>query len=81
MNWSGCANKAERPLVLKRPLCTSAESNLTDRVLGEVEKKSCLLLWQTKGDTARSCLEKLCVPTLDDLVRSFIAMASLWLRW
>ena len=44
MNWSGCANKAERPLVLKRPLCTSAESNLGDRVLGEVEKNSVFAL-------------------------------------
>ena len=49
MNWSGCANKAERPLVLKRPLCTSAESNLTDRVLGEVEKKSCYCFGRQKG--------------------------------
>ena len=40
MNWSGCANIVERPLMLKRPRCTSAESNLRDRVLGEVEKKS-----------------------------------------
>ena len=49
MNWSGCANTAERPLMLKRPLCTSAESNLTDRVLGEVEKKSLYCFGRQKG--------------------------------
>ena len=34
-----------------RPLCTGAESNLGDRVLGAVEKHT-LLLCQAKGNTA-----------------------------
>ena len=32
------------------------------------------MLCQAKGDTAGSCLEKLCVPTQEDLLRSFIAI-------
>ena len=37
-----------------QPLCTGAESNLGDRVLGEVEKNSFIVLpgGNTKGDTA-----------------------------
>ena len=38
-----------------RSLCTSAQSNLGDRVLGEVERIA-LLLCQAKGDTMGLCL-------------------------
>ena len=41
-------------------LCTGAESNLGDRVLGEVEKESFIAL-PGKGGHAGFCLEKLCV--------------------
>ena len=60
-----------------QPLCTGAESNLRDRVLGEVEKKSFIAL-PGKGGTAGLCPEKLFVPTQEDLVRSFIAMVQGW---
>ena len=60
------------------PLCTGAELNLGDRVLGEVEKNSFIALLD-KGrhsGLAGSCPEKLCVPTWEDLVRSFIAVVQ-----
>ena len=39
-------------MLIAQPLCTSAELNLRDRVLGEVEKNS---LCQAKGDAAKLC--------------------------
>ena len=52
-------------MLIAQPLCTSADLNLRDRVLGEVEKNS---LCQAKGDAAQSTLQN-CVPsTLEDLM-------------
>ena len=42
-----------------QPLCTGAESNLRDRVLGEVEKKSFIVL-SSKGGHSRLMPSKLC---------------------
>ena len=56
------------------PLCTSAELNLGDRVLGEVEKNSFVAL-PGRGGYSRFLPLKLCVPTQDSLV-SFIAMVQ-----
>jgi len=54
---------------------TAAESNLGDRVLGEVEKNTGgLFLCQTKGDTAGSYLPKLYFPAWEDKMMNFIAM-------
>ena len=62
-------------MILKTwPLCTSVESNLRDRVLGEVEKNSFIALPGKGGHS--SYLSKLCVPTWEDLVRSFIAVVQ-----
>ena len=40
-----------------RPLCTGAELNLGDRVVGEVLERIALLLCQAKGGIAGSCLK------------------------
>ena len=60
-----------------QPLCTGAELHLGDRVLGEVEKKSFIAL---PGKGVHSGLRpqqdrasQNCVPTREDLMRSFIA--------
>lgn len=59
-------------LMLKtHPLCIGAESNLGDRILSEVGKNSFIVL-------PGSCPHKLCVPTQEGLVRSFIAMIQGW---
>ena len=55
-----------------QPLCTSAESNLRDGVLGKVEKNSFIAL-PGKGGHRGLMPSKLCVPIWEDLVRSFIA--------
>ena len=55
-----------------QPLCNNAESNLRDRVLGEVEKNSFIAL-PGKGGHSGLMPSKLCVPTWEGLVRSFIA--------
>ena len=60
-----------------RPLCTGTESNLRDRVLGEVEKKSFIVL-PSKGEHSGLMSQKLCVPTQEDSVRSFIAPVRGW---
>ena len=52
-----------------QPLCTSAELNLGDGVLGEVEKNGFIAL-PGKGGHSRLVPQKLCVPTQEDLVRS-----------
>ena len=44
------------------PLYTDSEINLEDRVLSEVEKKSCIAL-PDKGDHSRLMPSKLCFPT------------------
>lgn len=53
------------------------ESNLRDRVLGEVEKKSFIPL-PGKGEHSRLQPWKLCVPSWKDLERSFTAMVQGW---
>ena len=53
-----------------QPLCTSAELNLEDRVLGKIEKTT-LLLCQAKGDTMAFCLSKLCIPTVGGFNEEF----------
>ena len=58
-----------------QPLFTGAESNLGDRVLGEVEKNSFIAL-PGKGGHSGVMPSKLCVPTGEDLVRSFIAIVQ-----
>ena len=60
-----------------QPLCTGAELNLGDRVLGEVEKNSFIVL-PGKGGNSGLMPSKLCVPTQGDLVRNFIAMVQGW---
>ena len=60
-----------------RPLCTGTESNLRDRVLGEVEKKSFIVL-PSKGEHSGLMSQKPCVPTQEDSVRSFIAPVRGW---
>ena len=59
------------------PLCTSAELNLRDRVLGEVLiEKNSFIAFQAKGETAGLYPQKLCVPTWvgGNLMKSFITM-------
>ena len=58
-----------------RPLCTGAKSNIRDIVLGEVEKNSFTAL-PSKGGHSGLMTQKLCVPTQEDLVRSFIAVVQ-----
>ena len=58
-------------------LCTGAKLNLGDKVWVK-EKRIPLLLCQAKGDTEDSCPSKLCVPTREDLVRSFMAVVQGW---
>ena len=45
-----------------RPLCTSTELNLGDRVLGEAEKNS-FIAFTGKGGHSKLMPSKLCVPT------------------
>ena len=63
-------------------LCTSAELNLGDRVLGEVEKDSFLTL-PGKGALSKPMPSKPSVPTWETIVRSFTVIVqrgqvSLW---
>ena len=60
-------------------MCTGAESNLKDRVLGEVEKNSSIAL-PSKGGYCRLIPSKLCAPTQGVLLRSFIAAVGLLIR-
>lgn len=57
------------------PLCTGAESNLKDRVLGEVEEKIFITL-PGKGRHMNSNLKKPCVPTPEVLMKGFITMVQ-----
>ena len=56
-------------------LCTGAESNLEDRVLGEGEKNSFIAL-PGKGGHSEFMPSELCVPTQGDVVRSFTVMVQ-----
>ena len=63
-------------------LCTSAELNLGDRVLGKVEKNSFLTL-PGKGGLSKPMPSKPSVPTWETIVRSFTVIVqrgqvSLW---
>ena len=60
-------------------MCTGAESNLKDRVLGEVEKNSSIALPGTWG-YCRLMASKLCAPIQGDLLRSLIATVGLLMR-
>ena len=55
-------------------LCTSAESNLRDGVLGKVEKNKLIVL-PGKGGHSGRMPPKTVPSTQEDLVRSFTAMA------
>ena len=59
-------------------LCTGAESNLEERVLDEVEKNSFIVLPGKAGHSSLLPFKKLCDPTQESLVRSFIAMFQRW---
>ena len=56
-------------------LCTGAELNLGNRVLGEIKKNSFIAL-PGNGDPVGSCLQKLGVPMQQELMRSFITMVQ-----
>ena len=56
-------------------LCTSAELNLGDRVLGEVEKNSFLTL-PGKGGLSKPRPSKPTVPTWETIVRSFTVIVQ-----
>ena len=58
-----------------RPLGTSAELNLGDRVLGEVEKKSFVVL-PGKGRHGGLMPLKCYFPTWGSLMKNFIAMVQ-----
>ena len=59
------------------PLCTPVSNQISERVLGEVEKDSIIAL-PSKGDILGFCFEKLCVRTQDNLMRGFITMIQRW---
>ena len=59
------------------PLGTSAESNFRDRILVEVEKNSSISV-PGKGGHRNCYPQKLCVPTQEDMVRSFITIVQEW---
>ena len=58
-----------------QPLCSEAELNFKDRVLGDVEKNRFIALPGKRGHS-RLVAPKLCVPTWEGLVKSFIAMVQ-----
>lgn len=49
-------------------VCTGARSNLRDRVWGEVEKESVIALPGRGGAQRAPALEKLCIPSWEDLM-------------
>ena len=65
----------QRVMPKSQPLCTGAELNLRDRVLGEIEKNSFIAL-PGKGGCSVLLLSKRCVRIGEDLVRSFIVMVQ-----
>ena len=60
----------DRAMAETQPPCARAALKFGDRVLDEVEKNS-FIASPGRGDIAGSCPEKLCVPTREDVVRSF----------
>ena len=60
-----------------RPLGTSAESNFRDGILVEVEKNRFIALPDKEGHS-RLLPSRLCVPTQEDLVKSFIVIVQEW---
>ena len=57
------------------PLCTGAKLNLGDRVLGDVEKNSFIVL-PGKGGHSRLMPSKLCVPTQGGFGEEFYSSGS-----
>ena len=58
-------------LILKaQPLCTGAKSNLRDRILGEIEKNSCIALPAIAGH--RELLPQLCVSTWEEFYSTVV---------
>ena len=57
------------------PLCTTAKSNLGDRVLGEAEKKS-FIVFPGKGRQCGLMPLKCYVPTWGNLMKNCIAMVQ-----
>ena len=58
-----------------QPLCTVAESNLRDRVLGEVEKKSFIALPGKRGTQKTPASNALC-PNLERFGEEFYSNGS-----
>ena len=58
-----------------QPLGTRAESNFRDRTLVEVEKNSSVSL-PGKGGHRNCYSQKMCVPTQEDMVRSFMTVVQ-----
>ena len=56
---------------MPKTLCMGAKLNLGDRVWGEVEKNSFIVL-PDKGEHSGQMSSKLSVPIWGDLVRSFV---------
>ena len=61
-----------------QPLHAGGESNLRDRVLGEVERNSFVVFARQKGTRRAHALQNYVSQLGEDLVRSFIAMVSVW---
>ena len=62
-----------------QPLCTGAESNLRDRVLGEVEKNSFIALPGKEGDSGLLASKTVC-PNLGRFGEEFYSNSSrVWL--
>ena len=58
-----------------QPLCTDAELNLRERVLGEIEKNSFVALPDKVGHS-RLMSQKLCITTQEGLLRRFTAVVQ-----
>ena len=55
-------------------LCTLVRNGISETEFWVTWKRRALLRCQAKGDTVGSCLRKLCVPTQEDLMRSFMTI-------
>ena len=63
-------------MLTTQPLCTSAELNLEDRVLGKIEKKKLYCFARQRGTLGPSVSQNYVSQLWEDLMRSFIAMAK-----
>ena len=59
-------------------LSTLVPNQISETQFGMKLKRVALAFCQAKGDIAVLCPQKLCVSTLEDLVRSFTAMVQGW---